>query len=62
MAKIDDFKKELKELLLKYNAEIDLDYDDCSDTYGMSGVCMTVTLDRKVHKIVDTWGFDAHDL
>lgn len=33
----DSFRKELKELLTKYNVSISWDYDDCSDTHGMTG-------------------------
>ena len=33
--KTDLFRKELKELLIKHNATISLEYDPCSDTQGM---------------------------
>ena len=41
--KATEFKKELKELLTKYNASIDFACDDCSDWHGITGERMTVS-------------------
>lgn len=32
-----EFLKDLRELLIKYNAEIEWTCDECSDTFGLSG-------------------------
>lgn len=35
MSKLSEFKRELKELLNKYDASIQLGFANCSDTHGM---------------------------
>jgi len=42
VSNIDDFKKELKALLAKYNVTIDFEADDCSDWHGITGEKMVV--------------------
>ncbi len=58
----DNFISELKGLLLKYNASIELDYADCSDTYGMYDVRMLVSVGNKTLVEVDGWSIEAEDL
>jgi hypothetical protein len=61
---VEEFKKELKALLKKYNAILSLDYADCSDTYGMYDERMTVHF-RDANKTVDLadgYCLDASDL
>lgn len=63
---VEEFKKELKALLQKYNAGIWLwlDYDPCSDTYGMYDERMTVHFygENKSIDLADGYGVDATDL
>lgn len=61
---VEEFKKELKALLEKYNAGIWLDYDPCSDTYGMHGERMVVYFrnEDKTVDLADGYGVDATDL
>ena len=40
---LKEFKKELKELLTKYNASIDFTADDGSDWHGITGEKMVVS-------------------
>jgi len=65
-AKIADFKKELKELLTKHNASINLDFADCSDTHGMYDEKMIVEIrDGKTRfeaTLSTGYSVDAHDL
>ncbi|WP_298752166.1 hypothetical protein [uncultured Arcobacter sp.] len=42
--KMDNFKKELKMLLDRYNACIDFGMDSCSDTHGISGEHMSISI------------------
>lgn len=38
------FQKELKELLSKYQASIGVDFDECSDLYGVTGERIVASL------------------
>jgi hypothetical protein len=58
----DAFKKELKALLTKYDAEIDFECSDCSDTYGISCPKMVAHVGRKPVTLSDGWGVDKSDL
>ena len=63
MSKINDFKKDLRDLLTKYDASIDFDCDDCSDTYGITGDHLGVCFDgQNVIKLNSGWSIDASDL
>ena len=63
---IDEFKKDLKALLEKHNAQIFLNFDDSSDTHGMTGVEMSVQLKdgRQTKEHCLSWGYsvDARDI
>ena len=62
--RLSGFKDELRALLEKYGASIDVGYADCSDTHGMYDERMEVSFnhDRSVFRIADNWGLDASDL
>jgi hypothetical protein len=64
-----EFTKELKELLLKYDATIEACFDDSTDTYGIQGEYMAVSY--RLHpthfrfcskKLSDGFGVTASDL
>lgn len=66
---IQKFRGELKDLLKKYNASINFSVSDCSDTYGLSGEKMVVSVrpDMKSFKEIDIlevrgWSIDAGDI
>jgi hypothetical protein len=60
---IKDFKKELKELMIKHEIDsIGLQFDDCSDTYGMVDVEMVLTKNEKDYTIYEGYSFDSSDL
>lgn len=44
---IENFKKELKGLLKKYDATIGFDCSPFSDTYGLYGDCITIDIKGK---------------
>ena len=44
MSNLNEFKKELKALLLKYDASIDVGYSDCSDLYGVNDRHLLITV------------------
>lgn len=60
----ENFKKELKALLAKYNAVLALEYDPCSDTYGMHGERMAVYFrnEKKTVDLADGYYLEACDL
>ncbi len=60
----ENFKKELKALLTKYNAVLSLDYDPGSDIYGMHGERMAVYFrdEKKSIDLTDGYSLDASDL
>ena len=71
MFKLKDFKRELKQLLTKYDAEIIVGYDDCTDTHGIYGENMAVEFTeppkegktrstRRLCKLHDGWGISRH--
>lgn len=62
MSRIVEFKKELRELLSKYDASLRVLYDDCSDMHGVYGEHMAVELDGRSHFLCDHWGIDVSDL
>lgn len=67
MEKLKEFKKELSDLLKKYNAEIGFYVNDSSDTYGLSGEKMVIYFDNgrcndNYHTINNEWSFDSNDL
>ena len=66
---IQKFRCELKDLLAKYNASINFSVSDCSDTYGLSGEKMVVSIrpDKKSFKEIDIlevrgWSIAAGDI
>jgi hypothetical protein len=60
--KADNFKKDLKDLLDKYKANIHFDCDDGSDLYGICGECMNVDIDGDIHILSDGWSVSKSDL
>ena len=57
------FKAELKALLKKYNAEIGFSLSDCSDTHGINGEKIVVSIDNgKDIDLVAGWGLGHYDL
>lgn len=60
------FKKELKELLEKYNATIGFECADCSDLHGVyeERIVMTVSdgQEKKKRYCVDGYYIDKHNL
>lgn len=60
----ENFKKELKALLTKYNAVLSLDYNPCSDTGGMYEERMAVYFrnENKNVDLADGYCLDASDL
>ena len=60
------FKKELKELLEKYNATIGFECADCSDLHGVyeERIVVTVSNGRKEKEILSVNGYyiDKHNL
>ena len=64
MNDIEDFKKELKILLNKYNASIEFDCDSCSDTYGIYDGHIGIEINGKKfrHKHQNYWAITASDV
>ena len=62
MKNVKDFKKELKDLLKKYNASIGFSCGDCSDTHGLYDEKMIIDIDKKEIAICDGWVFGQEDL
>ena len=64
MSQLTEFKRELRELLEKHGASIEVGYADCSDTHGMYDEHMAVSFKGgKSHRISEFgWGLDAGDL
>lgn len=62
--KLNEFKKELKELLEKYNARIDWNCADCSDLHGVTGESMGVYFmdTGKSKQLCEGSSVDAYDL
>lgn len=56
------FKQELKELLERYEACINVDYADCSDMHGVYGEAMIVEIKGKTYKICDDWRITPYHL
>jgi hypothetical protein len=64
MEKLNNFKKDLKALLTKYNATIGFSVDDCSDTHGLTGDNLFVYFDdneNESHVLSDYWHMDKND-
>lgn len=63
-SELSNFKRELRELLQKYNASIEVGYADCSDTHGMYDEHMAVSFrNGKSERLTEYgWGIDAGDL
>ena len=61
-----EFKKDLRAIMEKHNIDyIGIDFDDCSDTHGMTGV--QVVAETKCHKTIvlcsnGSYGVDQSDL
>jgi len=68
MDHISQFRKELRELLDKYNVTIAFSVGDCSDTHGLYEekmvVFQTVPNSFKTEDwiVVNGWSIDKHDL
>lgn len=58
---VKNFKKELKELLKKYNATIGFDCDDCSDLYGIYDEHVYIQANGERERVVDGWWIDETD-
>lgn len=56
------FKKELKELLKKYNVGIGFSCGEGSDTHGLYDERMVIDIDNKEIIICNGWGFGQEDL
>lgn len=63
------FLTELRDLLQRYDAEISVDYDDCSDMHGVSGEAMSVSMGkddrfqgRPTFSLGEGWGVVPEDL
>lgn len=72
-AKRQAFKAELKALMEKYNASIGFNCDEGSDTEGLTGESLYISIDGNVNPVskshvsitavdVSGWGLDKHDL
>ncbi len=63
---MEEFLKELQALLEKHKASINFDCEDSSDTHGIYGAGIEVTVglwpDEKRYKFKYTWGIDALDV
>lgn len=64
MSKAKEFKKELKDLLAKYDACIQFTCDDSSDTHGLYGDRLVINFqgERKEVFRSDGWHIQASDL
>lgn len=69
MKKINEFKKELKELLKKYNASISFDCGSGSDLHGVYGEKLSVQFlgenrrkIEEVHTLAQGYNVDQSDL
>ena len=58
----NNFKKELKELLTKHNADISFSCSDCSDTHGIYEPKIVATIGRETIDLSNGWWVDASDL
>jgi hypothetical protein len=62
MTQIKEFKKEMKALLEKYNADISVQYNSYNDVYGVYDEHMTASLEllgkdgKKVDYEIECWG------
>lgn len=63
------FLTELRDLLQRYDAEISVDYDACSDLQGVTGEAMSVSMGqvdrfqgRPTFSLGDGWGVDPEGL
>lgn len=61
---IAQFKRELKDLLERYNACLGFNVSECSDTYGLYEERMEVSFDNypEAVKLADGWGVCPHEL
>ncbi len=59
---IHNFKKELKELLLKYNAGIGFSCSEDSDLYGIQEEKIIADIDGKDHILSYGYSVDANDI
>ena len=64
MNEVENFKKELKELLQKYDATISFEYDPDSDTYGIydGHIELKIKENKLRHKHQNYWELIADDL
>ena len=60
--KSDNFKKELKELLSKYNAEIYFTCSDSSDTYGLYEDHIAIDVDGETIIEANGWCLNSGDI
>ena len=63
------FLTELRDLLQRYDAEISVDYDDCSDFHGVTGEAMSVSMGkadrfhgRPTFTLGEGWGIEPEGL
>lgn len=56
------FKKELKELLKKYNAVIRFSCSDSSDTHGLYEEKIIARVNNEEITLADGWGVNSRDL
>ena len=57
-----EFLKELRDLLLKYDAEIYWDCDECSDTYGLVNDRLVVNMIGQKEEINLVGSIDHYDI
>lgn len=62
MNKSEQFKEELKALLLKYNASIDFSVGEGSDTYGLYDESITLSIEDTEVYSISGYGISAYDL
>jgi len=59
--KVKNFKKELKELMNKYNVSIGFTCDDSSDTYGLFDDHIVIEMDNEVVIESDGWWLNKNE-
>lgn len=63
LEKLESFKKELAELLEKYDAEISVDWGDHSDMHGVYEEGLSVIINQKGLKLTDlAWYVDKDNI
>jgi len=58
----EEFLKELRELLKKYKADISFCLEDGSDTYGIFGERMSISINDNEVLSINGWSVSASDI